>query len=704
MSKEEQKILLYTISNYHWYLKQSISFNAQQKIVKTFWDKDFDVTKNKKLHVILEDGGYYTYSWIWNIDHSTGKTDFDDAIVGVIDGPKILLTGFRQTVVPPPMAALELDVGANINQISFFKDTDEDCHIDSNSFLVVTEKSELHFYRQINKFPLQYELISAGHYKTENIVKNYDWIWMTKNCLVCIEHCDGVYNILEFIVDVKQKSCLINQTHLVTLPDSTLGSQVHPMDKTKLYVLLNCGEIIEYTFGGQINPIDQNLPTACSKFSVLLLDEELFFIGLSQKGGLYINDTLAVTNISSYFLHPHFLLLTTQQHFLLCTEATKTGLNAIINYQKLESPQVYKRQIERGARLVIVVPSDTRAVFQMPRGNLEVIQPRPLSLRIIGEYLDQLKYHKAFDLMRKQRINLNLICDHNPDKFRNNVDVFLESIKNNSWLSLFLSDLENVDVTRTMYPSSYSKLGALTNGEQEGKVTFICDIIRERLLQRDDHADRVLPLLTTFVKNNTIEDLERALSVIKDLRKQESEGIKKPVGSEEALKYLLYMVDVNNLFDVALGMYDFDLVLFVASKSQKDPKDYVTMLNELYEMDENFKQFSINKHLKRFERAVQCLARCGPDKHDELRSFVKYHSLYREALQIFSPTEDIYKMVAEDFASYLSLKMQFVEAGVMYKRAGNVEEAVACFKEALEWELAIELAYGCPAEDFEKLC
>lgn len=41
------------------------------------------------------------------------------------------------------------------------------------------------------------------------------------------------------------------------------------------------------------------------------------------------------------------------------------------------------------------------------------------------------------------------------------------------------------------------------------------------------------------------------------------------VTPEEALKYLLFLVDVNQLYDVALGTYDFDLVLMVAEKSQK---------------------------------------------------------------------------------------------------------------------------------------
>jgi len=38
---------------------------------------------------------------------------------------------------------------------------------------------------------------------------------------------------------------------------------------------------------------------------------------------------------------------------------------------------------------------------------------------------------------------------------------------------------------------------------------------------------------------------------------------------DDALHYLLYLVDVNDLYNVALGTYDFDLVLLVAEKSQK---------------------------------------------------------------------------------------------------------------------------------------
>ena len=37
------------------------------------------------------------------------------------------------------------------------------------------------------------------------------------------------------------------------------------------------------------------------------------------------------------------------------------------------------------------------------------------------------------------------------------------------------------------------------------------------------------------------------------------------------MKYIIFLVDADTLFDVALGMYDFSLVLLVAQHAQKVP-------------------------------------------------------------------------------------------------------------------------------------
>lgn len=698
----KQTLLLYTIGNYHWYLKQTITFNSDQDISRIMWDNDFNIANNKKLHVFLHNGQHFSYTWIWDVNRTRGYGSDDDAVVAVIDGNKVLLTGFRQTVVPPPMSACEIKLDVNINSVHFApqKQKEEDCN--PNCFFVYTADNKLVYYKQTGKFPLQYEIFKTVEAdKYDFPFQCFNWFWVNADIVIAnIVHNIDTINLVEYSTTLEK---IIN-TGEIALPSTVKRIQSHPTEPSSLFLQLQDGDIVQSKLGEDLEIPDESFGVPCPIFDVFQIDNEIYFIGLSHNGQLYINQKMIMNSVSSFFVHTHFLLLTTLQHVLLCTELTKAGLDAIMEYQKKESTHVYKRKIERGAKLVIVVPNDTRTVFQMPRGNIEAIQPRPLSLKIIGEYLDHLQYHEAFDLMRKQRINLNLIYDHDPENFIKHIDIFLDSVQNISWLNLFLSDLENSDVTKTMYSSSYADKPDKPKSEIDDKVKKVCDIVRDHLKKRPDCDTKILPLLTTFVKKNTIEDFESALLIIKELKVQESSGAKLPVGSDEALKYLLYMVDVNQLFDVALGMYDFELVLLVAYKSQKDPKEYVPMLDELNEMEENYKRFTINKHLKRFERAVESLVMCGTSKHNELKTFVKYHSLYREALSLLSPKDAIFNEISDDFGLYLKLKKQYTQAGIVYERANSIDKAIECYKEALEWELAINLAHSWPHEQFKDLC
>jgi hypothetical protein len=141
---------------------------------------------------------------------------------------------------------------------------------------------------------------------------------------------------------------------------------------------------------------------------------------------------------------------------LLCAQLNHKGLQSLIKGQS--SPG---RRIERGARLVTAVAGDTSVILQMPRGNLECIQPRPLTLHVATVYLDSGQYGAAFQLLRKQRINLNLLCDHQPTEFLANIDCVVNELKDPTWLSLFLSELQEDSVTLTMYKEYYAHLEQL---------------------------------------------------------------------------------------------------------------------------------------------------------------------------------------------------------------------------------------------------
>jgi hypothetical protein len=47
-------------------------------------------------------------------------------------------------------------------------------------------------------------------------------------------------------------------------------------------------------------------------------------------------------------------------------------------------------------------------------GNLKTISPRALVLSCVRRHLDGAEFKNAFVLMRKYRINMNFIYDHNP--------------------------------------------------------------------------------------------------------------------------------------------------------------------------------------------------------------------------------------------------------------------------------------------------
>jgi len=77
---------LYTVSNYHWYLKQRLQFDSVHygKISALLWDPELAYC----LHIALSEGHYLQYTWTWTTNHSTGQTSRDLASVAIVDGGK----------------------------------------------------------------------------------------------------------------------------------------------------------------------------------------------------------------------------------------------------------------------------------------------------------------------------------------------------------------------------------------------------------------------------------------------------------------------------------------------------------------------------------------------------------------------------------------------------------------------------------------
>lgn len=690
-------ILLYTINNYHWYLKQSLVFPDLQ-ISHIVWEDNLSDNNGKCLHIFSSNGMHNKIEWIWSIDQSSGKGESDDATVAVIDGKKILLTSFRYSVVPPPMASNVIECDQNINRIIFgpvFSGSDGNTDkngIDSNSFCTFTEDGTCNMYvKENNKF----KHIGSGHLdilNNECIINNM--IWISKSTLIWIKSNSTMSNLYVISINyTPQLSLTLSNT--IEIEKRIVGiKSIFPEQSAILQS--DSGELFCYSSEGILKS-DISFPENCYKFEAAYIENELFVFGLTNRNRFYINDVKIANNINSYFIHSDFLLLTTLQHQLLSCPLKHSYLKKLQNGARFEKSILTEqnencfmnRKIERGAYLVTVVSCDTRTILQLPRGNLEIIQPRALSLKILEKYLNNKNYHSAFDLMRKQRINLNLIYDHNPEMFVENVNVFINNISNTNWLSLFISELDEQDVTQSMYLGAYSN-ECKTNKVNE-KVKTVCSLMRKELEKINENNKYILPILTTYVKNNTVRDLESALIEIKRIKQDNNE--QNVVSANDALKYLLYMVNVDELYNIALGLYDFELVMFVANKSQKDPKEYIPYINKLKLMEENYQKFTIDNDLKRYESALKHLIKCREEKSDELLIFIKQHCLYSKALNLIPNNDLRYKNIAEEFGSFLISKRHFSEAGMMYLRCGKQENALKCFTEASDWQMVMNIAH-----------
>ncbi len=175
-------------------------------------------------------------------------------------------------------------------------------------------------------------------------------------------------------------------------------------------------------------------------------------MGLDKRSRLYAQHRTLSSECNSFGAHNKFLVYTTINSVMKFIPLKHL---LIQDQSPLDQGAFSSREVERGSRIVSVIPHDIKVIVQMPRGNLEAIFPRILGLDAIRNYLNRyihlpcnsssLDFKNAFSLARKHRIDTNLLFDHNPTVFLNNVEEFVRQVNNVDYLNLFISSLRYED-------------------------------------------------------------------------------------------------------------------------------------------------------------------------------------------------------------------------------------------------------------------
>lgn len=435
----KDRVQLWTMGNYHYYLKQEIfltSLNQSSSPVQAAWHPE------KALHLgLFSDSALQALTYTFVVSGSSSAPPQDLGLSAVIDGRTLKVTPLRIANVPPPMAFSEIDLQGNAVDVAVSR---------SASRIAVLHTESVSVYKcNFAIKPVSHpELVGIYDVPTTN-ARQIAFSGDDQLAVVCSEASSAVDTIHQ--IDLTSE--------IVSLPYDAPGkvASIFPRaDHENICfedALGNCYEV--ESFDESTSALQSQhlvkLPIHCPSVEIWNDTEQTIVFGLSANGTLYAfgktvdsptsEERLQVRNCTSFLVTPAHLIFTTTQHLIKFVHLHTGDLEV-----PLDEPEKDERcrSMERGAKLVSVMPTAFSLVLQMPRGNLETIYPRALVLAGIRRSIAAKDYKTAFFACRNHRVDMNILHDYAPKQFMASVLLFVKQLKKVEHIDLFLSQLRFV--------------------------------------------------------------------------------------------------------------------------------------------------------------------------------------------------------------------------------------------------------------------
>ena len=739
------KVQLWHRSNYHWYQKHEIRASKVGKV-------KFNVENPYRLHVLLHGLEWREYEVRW--EPSTTMSLEEKCTACVIDGCSLNLTYFDKAVIPPPMYSKAYSMESPINDISFCCDKPY-----AGSLVLTLSSGDLMFLSQkdgsetftetkilwgdLKSFdPLSFrslEIVGAEASRLQVV------------CIVCASFEKTFENLLEITIDdidTTEPKAFVNNSFAL---DGQVLRMTRWLDCTGgCLIQLKDGSLFEYEttadsgstlIPSEAEPLLEPCPSIVgikdsSPYSEGDMHRTRLVFGLSSRSRLYCHDVMVTDSASSFMvsLAHEFLCFATagssrcQARFLPLKEVQ--DFDPLMGMDQNHVLEGYEpRTVEQGARIVAVLPHQPQMILQLPRGNLEGIHPRALVLRFVMTKISEGNYGEAFRMMRKHKVDLNLIVDLDPWGFiETGISSFVKEVDNIDYLNLFISNLQNYDVTTSRFPVP-RWFPRNPNSNTEGtsfdfstKVNQICSTARSVMLDMErtkEKPDRyyLLPVLSTFAKEDPPK-LDEALKLIKEeaLLHHPKNSTKNPLFAENAqhsIHYLAFLAEYELLFETALGMYDFDIARAVARNSQMDPKKYLPLLKRLNSLPTFYSRYEVDMRLKRFGLALKNLVQSNVNTEnlngdvavsgsgnsfEDCLALINDHQLHGLGLQLFRDDLDKTRVILLSLGDHLMTQSRPKTALTVYLSANppHFDGAKQAARKALDWKVYFSLVDSNP--------
>jgi elongator complex protein 1 len=273
-------VQLWFRSNYHWYMKQEISLKEDEKVVLMKWDSE----KPYSLFLFTS-MSFLSFHFQWEVsyDKQVQKKD-NPCLVSVVDGNKVCMTPLSHALIPPPMCLTTLTTKQSIQSIHFV-----------DQFVFVQ-----HSHRKVDIYEMnvQFQCTLIQSFEALEVEEIHGFTPISKDEYFYLSEKEELFNTNKKIHSFKMEKIM----------------KVIPIGKG---ILLQNEHGHVYQWNKEEIQDLFSFPYPCYEMGVLMtMDNKISVLGLSERGVLYLNSKVLVSNCTSFSIHHEYFLFTTFSHQL----------------------------------------------------------------------------------------------------------------------------------------------------------------------------------------------------------------------------------------------------------------------------------------------------------------------------------------------------------------------------------------------------